>query len=363
MRRWYSVIGRLVGLCFWGRDMARSGPKPKTTERFIEQARVVHGNKYDYSETLYKTSNQMVLIICYSCGQEFEQVATEHLRGRGCNRCWIDSLTFTTEGFIDKARQVHGDRYDYSKVIYKNSQTKISIHCFLCDTEFNQRPNDHLKGKGCPKCAVNLRTQSQSHTTEFFIKKAQIVHGQKYDYSQVSYKNNHTPVTIICIKHGEFSQVPYSHLLLNGCPSCSSSRGEECIVRFLDELGISYIQQKRFNKCRDTRLLPFDFYLQKYSILIEYDGEQHFIAAIDWGGEEALKKVQRRDAIKTKFAHDNGFVLIRISYTVKNIKAYLQFELEKYLPFSIDQLKNQPERPQAKIKPINPYQWRQGVLL
>ncbi len=111
--------------------------------------------------------------------------------------------------------------------------------------------------------------------------------------------------------------------------------------------------------------MPFDFYfcLNQIHFLVEYDGIQHYEPIDYWGGDEALEKTQRRDAIKTKFAQDNGFILIRIPYTVKNIEAYLRFELEKYLPFSLDQLRNRPERPQPKIKPINPYQWNQGVLL
>ncbi len=133
----------------------------------------------------------------------------------------------------------------------------------------------------------------------------------------------------------------------------------------MNNYSILYDRGKWFNGCRYKYPLPFDFYIHldsKY-FLIEYDGIQHFESVKGWGGEKALKVVQRRDAIKTKFAQDNGFVLIRIPYTVKSIAAYLQFELEKYLTFPLDQLKDQPQKPHPKIKPINPYQWQQGVLL
>jgi len=124
------------------------------------------------------------------------------------------SKKITTEEFIKKAKSVHGDKYDYSKVDYVNNSTKISINCPI-HGEFEQRPNDHLSGKGCSKCSGVCKS-----TTEEFILKVKAIHGNKYDYSKVDYANAHKKVIIICPKHGEFKQEPNSHLRSVGCPKC-----------------------------------------------------------------------------------------------------------------------------------------------
>ena len=111
----------------------------------------------------------------------------------------------TTYEFIEKAKKVHGDKYDYSKVEYVNSRTKI---CIICPQhgEFWQTPNAHLMKEGCPKCKGENVSKVNRRTTNEFIEKAKKVHGDKYDYSKVDYKNNSTKVCIICPIHGEFGK-------------------------------------------------------------------------------------------------------------------------------------------------------------
>lgn len=132
------------------------------------------------------------------------------------------SRKLTTVEFVQKAREVHGDKYDYSKVNYKNATTKV---CIICPKhgEFEQMPSMHLYGNGCPKCGVASRSSYSRSNTENFIKKAKDVHGDKYDYSKVEYKNNYTKVCIICSTHGEFYQKPNSHLNGRGCPKCGNA--------------------------------------------------------------------------------------------------------------------------------------------
>ena len=122
------------------------------------------------------------------------------------------------EEFIEKARKVHGDKYDYSKVVYKNAITKV---CIICPEhgEFWQEAYSHTKGCKCQACAG-----SKKLTTEEFIEKARKVHGDKYDYSKVEYKNNRTPICIICPEHGEFWQLPINHLKGCGCKHCKGKR-------------------------------------------------------------------------------------------------------------------------------------------
>jgi len=128
-------------------------------------------------------------------------------------------LRDTQSDVIQKFNQVHGNRYDYSKVEYLGSQTKIIIIC-SDHGEFLQIPNSHLNGRGCPKCGRIKANQSNSFTTDEIIKSFQERRGDRYDYSKVDYKNDGTKVTIICPDHGEFLQVPNSHKKGVGCPKC-----------------------------------------------------------------------------------------------------------------------------------------------
>ena len=195
-------------------------PGKLTTEEFIKKAREVHGDKYDYSKVEYKSSRDKVCIICPTHG-EFYQISNDHLRGCGCSRC-SSTVKLTREEFIEKAKKVHYDRYDYSKVDYKNSATKV---CIICPEhgEFYQSPNSHLSYIGCPKCGNKFKGISKRKTTSEFIKGSKEVHGDKYDYCKVDYKDNKTKVCIICPDHGEFYQSPSSHLRGQGCPRCGGT--------------------------------------------------------------------------------------------------------------------------------------------
>lgn len=125
----------------------------------------------------------------------------------------------TTEEFIERARKIHGNKYDYSKVEYINSKTKV---CIICPEhgEFWQTPNDHLRGKGCRKCKYENHKKRLTKTNEDFIKDAQRVHNNKYDYSKTIYVDNTKKVCIICPEHGEFWQEANSHIRGCGCPEC-----------------------------------------------------------------------------------------------------------------------------------------------
>ena len=189
-----------------------SGKAKSNTEEFIKKAQLIHGNKYDYSETVYIAAAKKVKIICPLHG-EFYMTGNNHLRGQGCPKC-AGNIKLTTEEFINKAKDVHGDKYNYSKVNYINRHTEVCIICPECG-EFQQTPNSHLAGNGCPKC------KGWVFNTEDFIDKAKKVHGDKYDYSKVDYKTTIIPVCIICPKHGEFLQKPNKHLCGYGCPKCT----------------------------------------------------------------------------------------------------------------------------------------------
>jgi len=123
---------------------------------------------------------------------------------------------------------------------------------------------------------------------------------------------------IVCPAHGLFLQMPTKHLQGQGCPVCTESSGERFVALALDRMGIRSVRQKRFPTCRDTRPLRFDFFIPKLTLLVEYDGQQHFQTIDHWGGDESFKQAVRRDSIKTKWAKRNGYRLIRIPHTARN---------------------------------------------
>ena len=193
-----------------------------TKEEFIRKAKEKHGDKYDYSLVDYKNAKTKIKIICPIHGV-FEQTPDMHQR-TGCRKCgWIEGRrkqVFTTEEFVKRARKIHKDEYGYSKVNYVNIFAKV---CIICPThgDFWQSPKDHLRGNGCHFCRNTKISESQRSTKEEFIKKAQKVHGELYDYSKVEYTNNNTKVFIICKKHGDFYQLPSNHLSGKGCDKCA----------------------------------------------------------------------------------------------------------------------------------------------
>jgi len=277
----------------------------KTTEEFIEESKKIHGDRYDYSKVNYINNITKIEIICKKHGIFF-QTPLGHLKTKGCPICSKEKTSLGKEGFIKLAKKIHGEKYDYSKVKYVNNKTKVEIICKIHGS-FWQIPNRHLQGNGCSVCANNYKSN-----TEEFIKKANIVHNNLYDYKLVNYINAKTKVEIICKKHGIFYQIPNSHLNGRGCPVCNNSKGEMLIANYLEKHKISFIPQKTFDDCRNKRVLPFDFYLPNYNILIEFDGKQHFIN--DNWGKDNYKKTVFHDNIKTNYSIEKGIKLIRIRY-------------------------------------------------
>jgi len=188
-----------------------------TTEEWIEKAKDKHGDKYDYSLTIYKSAKEYVIIICKKHKYEFTQTPDNHMNCTdGCDKC-KHNYSPTTEEWIKRAKEKHGDKYDYSKVVYENCDEEVIIICKK-HGEFRQTPNGHMHCiDGCDKCQ-----DKYSPTTEEWIEKAKKIHGDKYDYSKVVYEKNYKEVIIICKidGHGEFSQLPSNHVKGHGCRDC-----------------------------------------------------------------------------------------------------------------------------------------------
>ncbi len=247
-----------------------SGTKRKTTEEFIQQAKVVHGDKYDYSNVEYKNQLEPISIICPEHG-EFWQTPKQHLKSLGCQKCARiiagEHIADTKKEFIEKAKRVHGDKYDYSRVEYKNNRTKI---CIICPEhgEFYQLPDNHLNGSECPKCVGHYQ-----RNTDDFIEEAKQIHGDRYDYSKLEYRNIHQNVCIICKKHGEFWQSPIRHLTGSNCPECVNEFTVSQSEKEFSEFVKSICKKDILTNTRKI-ITPFeiDTYIPELRLGFEYDG-------------------------------------------------------------------------------------------
>jgi hypothetical protein len=208
-----------------------------TTETWTKIANKIHKNTFDYSKVNYVNNKTPITIICKVHGK-FSQTPSRHLNAiYGCPTCGV---TKTTYKFIKDAIKKHGLLYDYSKSIYQNAMKKLIITCKE-HGDFKQTPNGHLSGRGCATCGVDKLRKIFSLNNKEFIKKSKIVHGNKWDYSEVEYKNYLQKVTIMCRQHGKFLQTPGNHLSGNGCPMCSHSyspTSDEWITRAIKMKGI-----------------------------------------------------------------------------------------------------------------------------
>ena len=295
------------------------GRKAITTEEFIKRSKLKHGDKYDYSKTEYVEIKTPTTIICPIHG-EFEMEPRNHLRSdSGCDKC-KSNVRLTNESFINKAREIHGDKYDYSKVNYVNKNSKLIIICPI-HGEFEQVARCHTSdGCGCNLCGNINISDSRRDTLDGFINKAIKIHGDKYDYSLVNYNTQKDKVKIICSIHGDFEQRPSVHLNGSGCPKCKESKGEKTIREYLENNNLNYKPQYMFDGCKDKYLLKFDFYLPEQNMCIEYNGAQHYIPVKYWGGEETLKKIKRRDKIKKEYCLSNNIKLLTIRYNEDTIQ-------------------------------------------
>lgn len=300
-----------------------------TNEQFVSRAKVLHGDRYDYSDVQYINSHTKVNIKCNKCGRHFWQTPNSHLNGNNCPICgnyYIDS-----DMFKKRAAKVHNNKYNYDKTIYVSANKKVLITCPI-HGDFLQTPRSHTSGAGCPVCGKELNVISKRYTKDSFIKASQKVHGDKYDYSQVQYKNGFIKVLIGCRKHGYFLQQPYSHLAGCGCPKCKRSIGEDKIALYLERNGIEYEDQYLiYNEdlfCKNKRIF-IDFYIPWKNLFIEFNGSQHYKREKYFEERRSFEEQKNRDdAIKT-YCKQHGIGLLEIPYTkLKNIDEVLDKALK-----------------------------------
>lgn len=142
----------------------------------------------------------------------------------------------TTEQFIEKAKNIHGDKYGYQEVCYVNAKTKVKVFCKKHEYFFLTTPCAMLGGRGCPKCGLERRVNKRRGTLENFIKKSKEVHGEQFDYSEAKYVNSHVKVKLFCRDHSIwFFTDPSNHLAGKGCPKCRGAKISAKKFRTLEE--------------------------------------------------------------------------------------------------------------------------------
>ena len=263
-----------------------SGINVYTNENIIKEFEKVHGNTYDYSQVQYKNTNTKVKIICKKHGV-FEQSPTGHKGGQGCPKCKGHGLS--NDEIIMEFRKVHGNTYDYSLVNYKLKKTPIKIICKEHGV-FEQKPINHILGKGCPKCKGGVLLDLKYVISEF--KKA---HGDRYDYSLVKYQSAHKKVKIVCKIHGVFEQTPASHKFGAGCYVCNRGWRHKDIIRFINDIqneDILEMDPVELNVLISQGKLPKEF--------------EELVFTLDGAGANSLKALKESLGIDEKSEQDEA---------------------------------------------------------
>lgn len=268
-------------------------------ENFIEKANTIHCNKYSYENVEYINAETKVQITCKEHGT-FLMTPMNHLLGQGCPKCSGKGLN--TNEIIEMFKKVHGNEYDYSKVVFSKMHDKVCIIC-MEHGEFWQTPSKHLLGQGCPKCGIRKRSKEKNIGQEEFIRRCKKIYGDKYTYTETKYDKMQDKVKIICPKHGEFWQKPYDHLHGHGCPKCGfiESKGENELYEYI----CSLVGKENVERSNRTILngLEIDIYLPNLRIGIEYNG-------LKWHSEKFRDR--NYHLMKTEQANEKGIKLIQI---------------------------------------------------
>lgn len=203
----------------------------QTQNDFIKKSISIFGNQLDYSKVKYINSRNNIILICKEHG-EFTIAPKDHISyKRGCSIC--SGVTYNTQTFIKKAKEIHGDKFLYNKTNYTGIKNNVIITCKL-HGDFLQAPDKHINvSQGCPKCK-----KSAKKDLNYFIKMGTLIHSGKYDYSKSIFSKMNEKVIIICPKHGEFKQTPANHINhKQNCPACIVGKSKKEMI-WLDSIGV-----------------------------------------------------------------------------------------------------------------------------
>lgn len=289
--------------------------KALTNEDFIKRVYSLVGDKYSVLDE-YKGRHEKVLIQHKECGYTWYVEAGAFLgnknkKGSRCPQCY-GNVNKTTATFGEEVNQATSGEYRLVSK-YKNAHTKVRIEHTLCGNTYECAPMSFTAGTRCPYCAnQKIDNQEVNHRLEL-LTKGQYTLASDYTGVFNKIKLQHK----IC---GHFMYTTLAKLDAKVIPICHlcnpSSHGESLIQIVLEDIGVRYEQQKRFDT---ISRLSYDFYLEYYGILIEYQGEQHYKPVKFFGGQDVFEKQQRRDNNKRNFAQEQGLLLVEIPYTLTDI--------------------------------------------
>lgn len=342
--------------------------------------------KINFSEFVAPIRNDDDCVITIYCEKHGKQeVLFSHLRQPGvtfacpeCNKEYLEekfgpsynfgkrdkevSVKKSFESFLRRAKEIHGDKYDYSLVplTYKNLHSKIQIICpkhgaYWCYA-VDHLVGSHTTGSGCPNCGNEQKAIKRRISFDEFVARARKVHGDKYDYSIVEKEfeeakiNNQTIqiITIKCKTCGQiFKQNKGLHMDGRGCPFCEASSKEQLLHDFLESIGVKYLFQATFSGMQYKQKLSVDFYLPEYDVVIEYNGKQHYQV---WKSKRELELCKTRDFIKKKFLENHNIQVVKYSF-----KEGVQFAKKNLIRILRTRTPSQYNGPYDNILPITPF--------
>lgn len=307
----------------------------KSFSYYLEEFKKVHGNNFDYSNSVYKGAREHITFKCKICNSEINMTPDNHRRGKGCKTCLLNSKRSNTEEFISKA-MVLQPHYDYSRVDYKNSITKVCIGCSNKEHGFFLiKPNNFLNGQGCKKCAVENKTKLQLKGKEHFYKKVNPEFLDFFEIKEFNYEGIEQKLTCICPIHGEFN-IKMKYTFRNGwCRSCnhSCSFKERELFLWIKKYFPSAVQHYRPSWLKlygSRRSSEIDIYIPELNLGIEYNGQYSH-------SEEVLLLKDKPNYHKEKYISclQNNINLIHIfefedlNKWKRKLKLYFE-NLEKY---------------------------------
>lgn len=286
------------------------------TESFIEEAKKIF-SEYDYSEVQYINSKTKIRIKCNEHGW-FEKKPADLLIGKGCGTCGrlISGLKRRSSNIKLRYSKNHEEEY-YEPVFTDGTlQKNMLVFCNICGQQFNMLKNNFLCGRGCPNCRDLILRNQRIFSKEQFVEKSERIHGKIFDYSKVDYKGKDIEVLIGCPICGKyFYQKPEVHWKGHGCSFCNMSAGESKIFNWLKDKGIENTYQYKYDDLRDTNQLSYDFFVEKYNLLIEFNGRQHYMYLEGYHEDlHSFHRQKHHDWLKRKYTRDNKINLLIIPF-------------------------------------------------
>lgn len=259
---------------------------------------------YKLLSTTYKNATTKLRIQCKHNPQHiFEMCWHNFQKGHRCGICG-GKYKLTYE-FIKG--QIESIGYTLISTEYKDNKTPITVKCDK-NHEYETTWKDWRQNHRCKKC------YHENRKLDFNYVKTEIEKEPGYVLLSTEYVGSQCPLSVKCDKDHVYTTTWDCFKSGRRCPKCKCSKGEKAIEKYLKSIGLEYITQYRDPRCRNILPLPFDFYIKKINMLMEFDGDEHKMPIDFFGGEEKFEQVKKNDTIKNQFCIDNQIVLLRISY-------------------------------------------------